>query len=64
MKSRGWLAIVMPGSSSWMPYAPQGVKGPDGDDETFHKSIKKYVGYRTCQQKYTIHKNVKNINKE
>jgi len=23
----------MPGSSSWMPYAPQGVKGFDDDDE-------------------------------
>ena len=25
----------MPGSPSWMPYAPQGVKGPDDDDDTF-----------------------------
>jgi len=25
----------MPGSSSWMPYAPQGVKGSD-DDEQFN----------------------------
>jgi len=23
----------MPGSSSWMPYAPQGVKGTDDDDD-------------------------------
>jgi len=23
----------MPGSSSWMPYAPQGVKGVDDDDD-------------------------------
>jgi len=23
----------MPGSSSWMPYAPQGVKGIDDDDD-------------------------------
>jgi len=23
----------MPGSSSWMPYAPQGVKGYDDDDD-------------------------------
>jgi len=23
----------MPGSSSWMPYAPQGVKGLDDDDD-------------------------------
>jgi len=26
----------MPGSSSWMPYAPQGVKGSDDDDEQFN----------------------------
>jgi len=23
----------MPGSSSWMPYVPQGVKGFDDDDD-------------------------------
>ena len=23
----------MPGNSSWMPYAPQGVKGFDDDDD-------------------------------
>jgi len=23
----------MPGSSSWMPYAPQGVEGLDDDDD-------------------------------
>jgi hypothetical protein len=23
----------MPGSSSWMPYAPQGLKGPDDNDD-------------------------------
>jgi hypothetical protein len=23
----------MPGSSSWMPYAPHGVKGLDADDD-------------------------------
>ena len=33
MKSREWLEIVMPGSSSWMPYAPQGEKGLDDDDD-------------------------------
>jgi len=27
----------MPGSSSWMPYAPQGVKGFDGDTEIHTK---------------------------
>jgi len=27
----------MPGSSSWMPYAPQGVKGLDDDDDEEYK---------------------------
>jgi hypothetical protein len=27
------VEIAMPGSSSWMPYAPQGVKGFDDDDD-------------------------------
>jgi hypothetical protein len=31
MKSREQLEIAMPGSSSWMPYALQGVKGLDDD---------------------------------
>jgi len=26
-RSRGQLETAVPGSSSWMPYAPQGVKG-------------------------------------
>jgi hypothetical protein len=29
--SRGQLKIAKPVSSSWMPYAPQGVKGLDDD---------------------------------
>jgi hypothetical protein len=33
MKSRGQLENVMPGGSSWIPYAPQGVKGLDDDDD-------------------------------
>jgi hypothetical protein len=33
MKSREELETVMPGSSSWNPYAAQGVKGLDDDDE-------------------------------
>jgi hypothetical protein len=33
MKSREQLEIAMPGSSSWMPYASQRVKGFDDDDE-------------------------------
>jgi len=32
-RSRGWLETAMPGSSKWMPYAPQGVKGFDDDDD-------------------------------
>jgi hypothetical protein len=31
MRSREQLEISMPGSSSWMPYAPQGVKELDID---------------------------------
>ena len=31
-RSKGQLEIAMPGSSSWMPHAPQGVKGFDDDD--------------------------------
>jgi hypothetical protein len=31
MRSKGYLEIATLGSSSWMPYAPQGVKGLDGD---------------------------------
>jgi hypothetical protein len=26
----------MPGGSSWMTYAPQGVKGLDDDDDDYH----------------------------
>ena len=33
MRSRGQLEIATPGSSSWMPGAPQGVKGFDDDDD-------------------------------
>ena len=32
MSSRGQLETAMPGSSSWMPCAPQGVKGFDDND--------------------------------
>ena len=32
MRSGGKPEIAMPRSSSWMPYAPQGVKGHDDDD--------------------------------
>jgi hypothetical protein len=33
MRLRGQLEIAMPGSSSWTPCAPQGVKGLDNDDD-------------------------------
>jgi hypothetical protein len=33
MRSRGKLEIATLGSSSWMPYAPQGVKTPVDDDD-------------------------------
>jgi hypothetical protein len=33
MSSRRQLEIATLGSSSWMPYAPQGVKGTDDDDD-------------------------------
>jgi len=32
-RSRGLLETAMPGNSSWMPYASQGVKGFDDDDD-------------------------------
>jgi hypothetical protein len=32
MRSGGLLEIAMLGSPSWMPNAPQGVKGTDDDD--------------------------------
>jgi len=33
MSLTGWLEITMIGSSSWMPYTPQRVKGFDDDDD-------------------------------
>jgi hypothetical protein len=33
MRSRGQLETAVPGSYSWMPYAPQGVKGLDDNDD-------------------------------
>jgi hypothetical protein len=33
MRSRRQLEIAMLRSSSWMPYATQGVKGADDDDD-------------------------------
>ena len=32
MRSKGYLEIATLGSSSWMPCAPQGVKGTDNDE--------------------------------
>jgi hypothetical protein len=33
VRSRGYPEVAKPGNSSWMPYAPQGVKGLDDDDD-------------------------------
>jgi hypothetical protein len=35
MRSRVWLEIAMPGNSSWIPYAPQGVTGLHDDDDDY-----------------------------
>ena len=33
----------MPGSSSWMAYAPQGVKGLDDDDDDDDENMKPHL---------------------
>ena len=33
MRSKGQLEFATLGNSSWMPYAPQGVKGLHDDDD-------------------------------
>jgi len=33
----------MPGSYSWIPYAPQGVKGFDGDDDDGYSFIHSFI---------------------
>jgi len=40
----------MPGSSSWMPCAPQGVKGLDDDDSLLVNEI--YYGLCGCTVDY------------
>jgi hypothetical protein len=35
MRSRVQLEIVLTGNSSWLPYAPQGIKGPDDNDTVY-----------------------------
>ena len=46
----------MPGSSSWMPHAPQGVKGfddydDDDDDETFTKILRTDITFNiSCME--------------
>jgi len=37
--TRTRLETALPGSSSWMPYAPQGVKGSDDDEWTLILSL-------------------------
>jgi hypothetical protein len=36
MRSRRQLEITTLGSSSWIPCAPQGLNGTDGDDNMKH----------------------------
>jgi len=33
MRSKGQLENAIPGNSSWMSYAPQGIKGLHNDDD-------------------------------
>ena len=40
----------MPGSSSWMPYAPQGVKGFEDDDKIFPCVLTHNVALLICFQ--------------
>jgi hypothetical protein len=39
MRSRGQLEIATLGSFSWMPYAPQGVKGLNDVDDPEHGAV-------------------------
>jgi hypothetical protein len=48
MRSRGWLEIATLGRSSWMPYAPQGVKGTYDDEERFRNQNR--FGYTDTQK--------------
>ena len=48
----------MPGNSSWMPYAPQGVKGFDDEDEDEVCLLLQLINIRANQlrklQKFTL----------
>jgi hypothetical protein len=48
MRSRGQLKITTLGSSSWMPYAPQGVKGLHDDDDD--DDCRENVQYKNFQK--------------
>jgi hypothetical protein len=55
MRSREKLEIVTLGSSSWMPYAPQGVKGTDDDDDVAVETQTRAVGYMSHDGKYNTY---------
>jgi hypothetical protein len=55
MKSWEQVEIAMPGSYSWMPYAPQEVKGLDDDDDVCKIYGAKLV---TCPTNETTKKSV------
>jgi len=54
MRSRGWLTIATLGSSSGMPYAPQGVKGLDDDDDDDDDNGVA-IPHRRCETTYRSH---------
>jgi len=43
MRSGEYLEIAMLGSSSWMPYAPQGANGLDDGDDDDEFSFRRHV---------------------
>jgi len=56
MRSRGQLEIAKLGTPSWMPYAPQGVKGPDDDDDDDDDLFYLYFTYfkKTCRRLFLL----------
>ena len=55
MKSRGWMEIATLGSSSWMPCAPQGVKGTDDDDDDDDENsrLKYFIHFTNSHARYS-----------
>ena len=54
MRSRGQLEITTLGNSSWMPYAPQGVKGTDDDDDDDDEILKDHVIFRKHTKSHSL----------